>query len=71
MASPNSTTLQSPDSTSDWLESPDLRAPLDVVLHLPPTDDVAARIQALEATLGLAFITFDEIHQVQAADDNL
>jgi len=41
------------------------------VPHTPPTDDVASQIQALEAALGLASITLDEICQAQAADDSI
>jgi len=37
----------------------------------PPTDDVAAQIQALQAALGLASITWYEIHQAQAAYSSL
>jgi len=55
----------------DQLESLDLLALLDAVSYTLPTDDVAVRIQALDATLVLASITLDEIRQVQAAEDSL
>jgi len=38
---------------------------------MPSTDNVALWIQALEATFEPAFITLDEIHEGQPADDSL
>ena len=60
-----------PDNASDRLELPNLPAPLDIVSHTLPTDDVTARTQALEAAPGLASIILDVIRQAQAADDSL
>ena len=59
------------DHASDQVETPDPPVLSDTVAHTPSTHDVAAWIQALEATPELASITMDEIRQAQAADDSL
>ena len=53
------------------MEVPVLPASSEDVTRTPPTDDVAVRIQALEATPMPASTTLDEIREAQSADDSL